>query len=70
MDEMIDFLASIGVFIAEGVEDDTAVDVHIFAKRIVLEGITSVDDGCGHILLLLLGLFSEEGLVVLKVLQG
>lgn len=68
--EIIDLLASIGILIAEGVEDDTAVDVHIFTKRIVLESITGVDDWCCHVLLLLFGLLPEEGLVVLKVLQG
>lgn len=69
MYEIIDLSASIRILIAEGVKDDTAIDIHIFTERIVLQGVASVDDWCSHILFLLLGLLPEEGLVVLKILQ-
>ncbi len=69
MYEIVDFFASVGVLIAKGVKDDTAVDVYVFAEGVVLKGIASVDDWGSYVLFLLLGLFSEEGLVVLEVLQ-
>ena len=38
VDEVVDLLAAIGVLIAEGVEDDAAVDVDVLAEGVVLEG--------------------------------
>jgi hypothetical protein len=69
MDEIVYLLASVGVFIAEGVKDDTAVYVHVFAEGVVLEGIAGVDDWRCHVFLLLPCLLLEESLIVLEVFE-
>ena len=68
MDEIVDLLAAAGVLIAEGVEDDAAVDVDVLAEGVVLEGVARVDDWRGDVFLLLPRLLLEEGLVILEVL--
>ena len=56
------------VLVAQRVEDHRTVDVHVFGKRVVLEGVFGIDDWGRCIFLLLFGLFPKEDLVVLKVL--
>lgn len=70
VDEVIDLLAAVGVLIAEGVEDDAAVDVDVLAEGVVLKGVSSVDDRRGDVLFLLPGLLLKKGLVILEVLKG
>jgi hypothetical protein len=70
LDEIVYLFAALGVLVAEGVEDDRAVYVYVFAEGVVLQGVAGVDHGGGGVLLLLFGLLAEEGLVVVEVLEG
>ena len=70
LDEVADLAAALRVLVAQRVEYYRAVDVHVFAERVVLQGVAGVDHWRGSVLLLLFGLFPEEGLVVLEVLEG
>lgn len=70
LDEVADLAAALRVLVAQGIEDYRAVDVHVFAERVVLQGVAGVDHWRGGVLLLLFGLLPEEGLVVLEVLEG
>lgn len=69
MHKIVDFFASACILIAKRVEDDTAIDINIFAEGVVLQCISSVYDRGSHILLFLSGLLAEKGLVVLEVLE-
>ena len=60
MNKIIDFPASGVILIREGIQNDRAVDVDVFAEGVVLEDISGINDRVRHIFLLLLCFFLKE----------
>jgi hypothetical protein len=58
------------VLIRQSIQDNRAVNIHIFTNRIVLQCSFSIDDRISNHSLLLLDLLPEEPCIDIQVLEG